>query len=80
MPKKEETHVNGEACIGCRYYLAYEFMEDSPGEEEDEEESEFTGVCRRYPPQLFLIYPESMSMYPDVVGATGWCGEFTPKL
>lgn len=70
-----------EACNDCRYYLADD-IEDME-EDHDEEESpfeEYTGVCRRYPPSIFLMYPEPICQHPYVIGTTGWCGEFTPKL
>ena len=79
MPAKTETVQNGEACHNCRYYQTY-LEHEGQTEDDPEQESDYTGVCRRYPPQLFPIYPDSMILYPDVIGATGWCGEYTPKL
>lgn len=74
--KIEESRNHAEACQECRYYQEYEDMEP----EDKEDDTDLTGVCRRYPPQINLAYPAPISVYPDVSGPTGWCGEFTPKL
>ena len=73
-----------ECCQSCRYYKEYPSISDGEDEEEeadDEEETEFAedGICRRYPPKLFPgLTP--ISVYPDVSGRKGWCGEYTPGL
>lgn len=64
-----------EHCGECRYYLEYEDLES----EDLEEPEDLTGICRRYPP-VVIAGLSAASTYPDVSGATGWCGEYTPKL
>ena len=75
-----------ECCQSCRYYKEYESIADEE-EEDDEDEDEgtaefpddYSGVCRRYPPRIFPgITP--ISVYPDVSGRKGWCGEYMPGL
>lgn len=70
MPKAERI----ESCSICRYY---EEFPDPDNDDDDEQEEDIpTGICRRYPPTQ---YPGIASGYPEVIGLTGWCGEFTPK-
>jgi hypothetical protein len=74
-PKDAADH-----CEACRYYLEYPPPKD--GEDEDDEDgqpdpTDWTGVCRRYPP-VIIAGVAATSIHPDVSGATGWCGEFTP--
>ena len=60
-----------ESCSLCRYF------EEFPDLADDEDEDDFpTGLCRRYPPTQFPGLP---STYPEVIGSSGWCGEFTPR-
>ena len=77
MTQKIEA-PKSDSCEDCRYYRAYiEEPEDAP--EDDNDPDTLTGLCRRYPPQVILSYPEPIAIHPDVAGVTGWCGEFTPK-
>jgi hypothetical protein len=88
-PGSEKNTV--QACGACRYYL--QFPKEDPDEEEEDEDDDddededddddepdpemITGICRRYPP-----YPSEcgcrVSLFPEVAGKTGWCGEFLP--
>lgn len=78
MPqKKPSTDMTRqiESCSICRYYERFPDLDDD--DDEDEEEDDIpTGVCRRYPPTQ---YPGLAAYYPEVIGITGWCGEFTPR-
>lgn len=71
QPPKEAP----ESCEICRYYQPYSEEEELEIESPDD----YTGICRRYPPQV-LTGISATSTYPDVSGATGWCGEYMPKL
>lgn len=77
MPEKLEPHV--DSCFDCRYYFEEPPDPDAPDDDEPTGELDLTGVCRRYPPLILLAYPEPVTRYPDVAGASDWCGEFTPK-
>lgn len=73
MPKAERI----ECCSICRYYEKFPDLDDDEDDEEEDAKDEIpTGICRRYPPTQ---YPGIASGYPEVIGLTGWCGEFTPK-
>lgn len=77
-----------ECCQSCRYYKPYPASDEDEPEEDDEEDADaedaeyaddYSGVCRRYPPRIFPgITP--ISVYPDVSGRRGWCGEYMPGL
>lgn len=63
-----------DACVSCRYYQEAEDLEE---DDRDDPET-ITGICRRYPP-VTIPGVDTVSVYPEVVGSTGWCGEFTPR-
>ena len=74
MGKARESMRQIESCSICRYY------EPFPDEDGDpDEDDEPTGICRRFPP-VTIAGADTVSVYPEVSGLTGWCGEFTPKV
>jgi hypothetical protein len=75
LPPIQKSEQETEAfCNECRYYQEYDELET----DDIESPEDLTGICRRYPPAVFPgVSPTSV--YPDVSGPTGWCGEFTPK-
>jgi hypothetical protein len=68
----KDTEKQPDTCAECQYYLEYDDLDP-----EEMEEDDYTGVCRRYPP---VVFPgiTATSVYPDVSGPKGWCGEFMP--
>lgn len=72
MTKTKETP---DICENCRYYSQYD--EFDPEDLKDDPDIT-TGNCRRFPPVTLPGYI-SQSVFPEVSGPYGWCGEFTPK-
>ena len=52
-------------CADCRY-AELGVNDDGPMVE-----------CRRYPPQLFVLYDDEASQAWPQMASDGWCGEFT---
>lgn len=69
-----------QSCGSCRYYKPFETDEEQNTDDEEEEDDPetVTGVCRRYPPQLFPGIV-STTAWPEVSDKSGWCGEYTPE-
>lgn len=55
-------------CADCRYRDLVVFNEGG----------EMDSVCRRYPPQIFVIDDDAVQAWPHV-DAEDWCGEYAPE-
>lgn len=62
--------MTAESCRGCQFvFEASVATADIAGS---------IGVCRRYPPALFVVRGQFVARFPEVTDAA-WCGEFQPR-
>lgn len=65
--------MNGdERCENCRFW----FNASRETERDGGELSEFSGLCRRYPPQMLSINSSSVDDFIPSTTSNEWCGEW----